>query len=121
MIIQEQDIILKLAQMLYDNKAKNIICLDVRNVCPFTDFFLIAEGNVEQHVKSLARKVEEELQKEHVNLLDSVGGAYGDWVVLDGGAFFIHLFTSEMRDRYRLEEVWKEGKVVDLDIKWEKD
>jgi ribosome-associated protein len=119
MVKQDKEILQELACSLHKNKAGHIIFLDVRGVCPFADYFLIAEGNVEKHVQALARVVKEELKKENILLIDIAGYASGEWVVLDAGVFLIHLFTKPMRDYYRLEEMWKQGKIIDLDINWE--
>ena len=113
-----KEILQRIALCLHKNKAERILFLDVQGACPFADYFLIAEGNVEKHVQALARAVKEELKKENISLMDVAGYSSGDWIVLDAGVFLIHLFTKERRDYYRLEEMWKKGKIIDLDINW---
>lgn len=105
-----------IAQTLFDKKGFNILALDVREISTLTDFYVIAEGNVDRHVVALAKAVIEELKKKgerpaHVEGLDS-----GDWVVVDFVSIVIHLFKPGMRERYRLEELWQEAEVVDLGI-----
>lgn len=108
------------AQTLYDKKAFNILILDVRGICSMTDYFIIAEGNVDRHVKALLDSVEDVLAKEKLFPLRTEGTKSSDWVVLDYGDFMIHLFTSELREAYSLERVWKAGKIVDVKFKQEK-
>ncbi|MFC2049209.1 ribosome silencing factor [Chlamydiota bacterium] len=105
-----------IAQLLFDKKGFNILALDVRGISTLTDYFLIAEGNVDKHVIGLAKEVVGKLRKEgeiplHVEGLDT-----GEWVVIDYLEVVIHLFKPGLRDKYRLEELWREGKIVDLDL-----
>ncbi len=103
-----------IAQAIYDKKGFNILALDVRGVSTLTDFFLIAEGNVDKHVIALAKESVAQLKKEGEFPLHVEGLDQGDWVVIDYLEFVIHLFKPGLRDRYRLEELWREGKIVDL-------
>ncbi|MBA3722124.1 MAG: ribosome silencing factor [Parachlamydiaceae bacterium] len=105
-----------IAQAIYDKKGMNILVLDVRGVCSMTDYFIIAEGTVDRHVKALADTVCDVLSKEKINPLHVEGQQEGDWIVLDFVDFIVHLFIPEMREKYRLEDLWKEGKVVDVKI-----
>lgn len=104
------------AQAIYDKKGENILALDVRGICTMTDYFVIAEGTVDRHVKALANMVIDEAAKVGQRPLHVEGMQEGDWAVIDFGDFVVHLFTTEMRGKYALEEVWHKGKVVDLNI-----
>jgi ribosome-associated protein len=104
------------AQAIYDKKGFNILVLDVRGVCSMTDYFIIAEGTVDRHVKALAGTVVDLLDKEKEHPLYVEGMQEGDWVVLDYVDFIVHVFTPELRERYRLEALWSEGKVIDVKI-----
>lgn len=105
-----------IAQTIFDKKGFNILALDVRGVSTLTDFFLIAEGNVDKHVVALAKAVIEKLKQEGERPLHVEGLDQGDWVVIDDLEIVIHLFKPGLRDKYRLEELWREGKIVDLDF-----
>lgn len=105
-----------IAQILYDKKGFNILALDVRGISTLTDYFLIAEGNVDKHLKAMALSVIETLKKRGIKPTHVEGLEQGDWVVLDYLDIVIHLFTPALRDKYRLEELWQEGKIVDLDL-----
>lgn len=108
-----------LAHTLSDKKAKNILALDLRGLSSMTDFYLIAEGNVERHVLALAAACEEVLEKEGIELFGQEGMQVGDWVVLGSPQVMIHLFTPLLRQTYRLEQLWQEAKLVDLDLEEE--
>lgn len=109
-----------IAQALYDKKGFNILALDVRTVSDLTDYCMIVEGNVERHVKALAHHVLDEAKKSGASPLCVEGEAEGDWVVMDFGTVIVHILLPEMREKYALEELWKEGEIVDLDIEVKK-
>ncbi len=106
-----------IAQKIYDRKGFNIFALDVRKATSLADFFLIAEGNVERHVQALAREVTETLGELNLPVFHVDGDRTGDWIVIDAGQILVHLFIPELREKYCLEELWQEGKIVDLSIK----
>ena len=83
-----------------------------------TDYFIIAEGTVDRHVKALSQAIMDELssKKGKRTPLHVEGEREGDWVVIDYGDFVIHLFIPELREKYALEELWQKGRVVDVTI-----
>jgi len=105
-----------MAQVIYDKKGINILALDVKGLSSLTDYILIAEGNVDRHVMSIAKNLIEELRERGYKLLHSEGLRAGDWVVLDFGEIMVHLFMPGMREKYSLEKLWGESKIVDLEI-----
>ena len=106
----------KIAQAIYDKKGFNILALDVRGISSITDFVLIAEGNVDRHVTAIARSIINDLQTIGETPYCVEGEADGDWVVVDYSSIMVHLFQPGMREKYQLESLWKESKIVDLDI-----
>jgi ribosome-associated protein len=105
-----------IAQTIFDKKGFNILAIDVRGISTMTDFFIIAEGNVERHVRALGMAMIDQLNEVGFSVLHAEGNKIGDWIVLDYGEFVIHLFHPDLREKYSLEELWKEGKIVDLSI-----
>lgn len=106
-----------IANTLFDKKGFNIIALDVRDVSTLTNFFIIAEGNVDKHVVALARAVVDKLKQEEDVIPSHLEGMKeGDWVVIDYLEVVVHLFKPGLRDKYRLEELWQEGKIIDLEL-----
>ncbi len=105
-----------IAQAIFDKKGFNILALDVRDISSLTDYVIIAEGNVDKHVSAIADEVKERLQLLGHRPAYSQGLREGDWIVLDYLHIMVHLFTPELRERYQLEQLWKEGQIVDLKI-----
>jgi len=106
----------KIAQVVFDKKGFNILALDVRGLSSITDFLLIAEGNVDRHISSISRAVEDELEKKGEKPVLTEGVKTGDWAVLDYGEIVVHIFSPGLRERYSLERLWEDSKIVDLDI-----
>lgn len=110
------DAINQAAQAIYDKKGMNILVIDVKGVSSMTDYFMIAEGTVDRHVKALSQNIIDELSLQGLNPLYVEGQQEGDWVVVDYSDFIIHLFIPELREKYSLEQIWKKGKIVDVQI-----
>ncbi len=107
------------AQTIFDKKGINILALDVRGISSLTDYILIAEGNVDRHVVAIAKEIIETRKKEGERPVQVEGLDTGDWIVIDYLDYMIHLFMPGLRDKYRIEELFQEGKIIDLDIKVE--
>lgn len=105
-----------IAQVIYDKKGFNILALDVQGLSSITDYILIAEGNVDRHVTSIAKAIVEELKEKNLHPLHTEGFSSGDWAVLDYGDVMVHLFMPGLRERFSLERLWGESKIVDLEI-----
>lgn len=106
-----------IAQVIYDKKGFNIICLDLRGLSSINDYMVIAEGNVDRHVKSIASSVIQEIRKEKgISPYKVEGKMGGDWVVIDYLDIVVHLFMPQVREKYQLERLWSKGKIIDLEI-----
>ncbi len=112
----EKMIINTIAQTIFDKKGMNILVLDVRKCSSLTDYVVIAEGHVDRHVISIASSVEAALKNEGIVATHEEGFRSGDWVVLDYIQFIVHLFTPATREKYQLEELWREADIVEVNI-----
>lgn len=105
-----------IAQTIYDKKGINSLALDVRGISTLTDYVVIAEGNVDRHVMGIANGILDALEERGIQPHHIEGLQDGEWVVLDFMNVMVHLFSPGFRDKYQLEELWKEGKILDLEI-----
>ena len=105
-----------IAQVIFDKKGTNILALDVRGLSTITDYLIIAEGGVDRHVTAIAKTIEDELRKIGDKPAYVEGMQSGDWIVLDYHQVMVHLFIPGLRERYQLEQLWTEAKIVDLNI-----
>lgn len=116
MIDPDIEMLQAIAQTIYDKKGFNIVAIDVQSESSLSDYFIIAEGSVERHVAALANSVKEKVKELGGHIFHMDGDQTGDWVVLDCGQILIHLFVPSLREKYSLEELWHDGKIVDLNI-----
>lgn len=105
-----------IAQIIYDKKGINIFALDVREISSITDYVIIAEGNVDRHVSSIARAIIDELRDQGERAVHVEGLQIGDWVVIDFIGIMVHLFMPGLREKFSLEKLWEDSKIVDLEI-----
>jgi ribosome-associated protein len=105
-----------IAQTIFDKKGTNILALDVRQVSNLTDYVIIAEGNIDKHVISIAQSIVDQLEKLGLNPVYTEGLKTGDWVVIDYLYIMVHIFMPGLRDKYQLEQLWREGQIIDLQI-----
>ncbi len=98
---------------LQEKSGKNIFAVDLRGVSSMCDYCIVAEGNVDRHLRALARAVEEDLALAGLKPSFVEGLQEGSWVVMDYLRIVIHLFLPETREKYRLERLWEEGTLVE--------
>jgi len=111
-------LVVRIAQAISDKKGINLIAIDVTGVSTITDYIIIAEGNVDRHVIAIAKNIEKELFQAgegHPAYVDGLQN--GDWVVLDYIHVMVHLFIPGLREKYQLERLWSQGKIMDLNLK----
>lgn len=105
-----------IAQAIYDKKGFNILALDVRGFSTMTDYYIIAEGNIDRHVKALSQAIQDVLGDSEYKLQHLDGQKTSDWVVMDYSDIVVHLFVPDLREKYNLEQLWRDAKIVDLHI-----
>jgi ribosome-associated protein len=93
-------------QSLEDDKAENIVVLDVTGRADYTDRLIIATGQVERQLQAMATHLDEALGKAGLHIKRDAIQASGDWVLIDAGDLVIHLFRPDARELYRLERMW---------------
>jgi ribosome-associated protein len=89
-----------------DRKGVDMLAMDLRGISNATDFFLLVSGTSDQHVRSIAEHIIEELKKEDVRPSHVEGLRAGRWVLIDYIDFVVHVFHPAARDFYQLERLW---------------
>ncbi|MFN7139715.1 MAG: ribosome silencing factor [Limisphaerales bacterium] len=97
-----------LCRDLADNrKAENIVILDVRKLSSVTDFFVIASGTSEPHIRAIVDEIATTLRKDHGLTPRAIDGeAQTPWRVLDFFDVIVHVMRNDIRERYDLESLW---------------
>jgi len=91
---------------LDDDKAEDVVTLDLAGKATFCDRMVIATGIADRQITAMASHLEEKLHKAGLKrvLIEGAGGS--DWVLIDAGDIIVHLFKPEARAMYALEKMW---------------
>ena len=112
---QSEQLARQLAAIADSKKAEDLIVLDMRELVAYTDFLVICTARSERQARAIVDEVRLKLKNED-GLLP--GGTDGDgaagWIVLDFLDAVLHVFTDEARQRYQLEDLWREAPKLDL-------
>lgn len=102
--------IFKLCNFLDDKKAEDIVVFDTRAMSNVADFNIVVTATSVTHTKALADYVEVENNKQKLfNFANREGFNLSEWIILDFGEVFVHIFTKEKRDYYNIEKLLSEG------------
>ena len=104
--VKDDDRIVEIVtKTLDDNKAEDVVVMDLKGKTSIASYMVIASGTSQRHVASLAEKVQENLKK--ASYKSTVEGAEkADWVLIDAFDVIVHLFKPEVRDFYSIEKMW---------------
>ncbi|MDF1577626.1 MAG: ribosome silencing factor [Desulfurivibrionaceae bacterium] len=97
-----------------DQKAENLIALDVRKISDFADYFVIMSGTSTRHVSGLAEAIDQKIGSKRTMTGNTEGLSQGTWVLLDYNDIIVHIFHSETRRYYDLEGLWHDAPRLDL-------
>ena len=106
----------KLAAVLcQDMKANDVVLLNLQGVTDMTDFFVIASGTSDTHVRAIGEHLIAVLKTEGVRVHHTEGLQQGRWVLLDFVDFVVHIFHPTLRQFYQIERLWSDADVVATD------
>ena len=110
-----KELALLAARALADKKAKEIQALEIGDLTTLAEYFVIASGSSNTQINALVDNVEKVLMEEAgEEALHREGYRGGTWVLLDYGCIAVHVFSSEAREFYGLERLWRDGKPLDI-------
>jgi ribosome-associated protein len=104
------------ARVAADNKARDIVVLDMRNITPLYDFLVLATGSTRRQIHNIAEDVDAALNEAGDERLGIEGYESSHWVVQDYGDVVVHIFDPEARGYYNLEDLWADAPRLD----WER-
>ena len=93
---------------LEDDKAEDIVVIDLENKANFADYMVIASGTSQRQVASMAQHVREKLKNIGLAYVPVEGTKQNDWILIDGGDVVINIFRPEIRKFYDLEKMWND-------------
>ncbi len=108
--LESEGLALRLAELADGKGATEIVVLDMRGLASYTDFLAICTARNERQARAVVEEVKLRLKQEHELLPGGVDGeGAAGWIVLDYLDAVLHVFTAEERERYQLEDLWREA------------
>lgn len=108
------DLVKAAVRALDEKKAEDIEVIQITELSVVADYFVIANGTSNTHVRALASEVEDALSKQGVEA-GHIEGRVTGWILLDYGSVVVHVFHKESRAYYNLERLWADGKKIEID------
>ena len=112
--MESLDLANRITDVIVDRQGEDILILDLREVTTFTDFFVICTADTRRQLRSILNAIQESMKQgeQRILALNVEGNAESGWILIDYNGVIVHLFSNEMRDYYRLEELWNNARVV---------
>ena len=103
-----------IARILDDNKAKDIVILNVENVCSLSDFFIIATGTSTPQVRGLTETIRKKIKDIFKRIpIGEETEKQNRWNLLDYGEVVVHIMHTEQRETYKIEKFWSHALTLD--------
>ena len=100
------------SETLIDNKAEDVLTLDIDGISSFADAIIIATANSNRHAKSLSERLVESVKANGKTILGVEGKVESVWILVDCGEVVINIMKSYIRDFYDLEGLWGENTLL---------
>ncbi len=115
--ISSESLARRLAELADSKKAEDIIVLDMRELVAYTDFLAICTARNERQTRAIVDEVRVQVKRD-LGLLPSGVDAGGDagWIICDYLDCVLHVFTPDARDRYQLEDLWRDAPRLELEL-----
>lgn len=114
---QSEQLARHLAAIADSKKAEDVVVLDMRELVAYTDFLAICTARSERQARAIVDEVRLRVKRETGLLPGGVdGGGDAGWTILDYLDCVLHVFTPEARERYGLEELWRDAPRLELDF-----
>ncbi len=114
---QSEELARHLAAIADSKKAEDLVVLDMRELVAYTDFLAICTARSERQARAIVDEVRVRVKRESGLLPGGVdGGGEAGWTILDYLDCVLHVFTPEARERYGLEDLWRDAPRLELDF-----
>lgn len=102
------------ASLCVDNKAQDVVLLDLHGVTDMADYFVVASGTSDTHVRSVAQHLIAGMAQAGLKAFSVEGAETGRWVLVDFVDFVVHVFHPSMRSYYQIERLWGDAPAVTI-------
>ncbi|MGE0066713.1 MAG: ribosome silencing factor [Solirubrobacterales bacterium] len=115
--ISSESLARRLAELADSKKAEDVVVLDMRELVAYTDFLVICTARNERQAGAIVDEVRVQLKRDSGQLPSGVdAGGDAGWVICDYLDCVLHVFTAEARDRFQLEDLWREAPRLELEL-----
>ncbi len=101
-----KDLLDQVVDSLSDDKAENVITIELAGKSSMADYMVVASGRSTRQVAAIATNLVDRLKQDYGLLSKTEGKDAGDWVLIDTGDVIVHVFRPEVRDFYQIEKMW---------------
>ncbi len=98
-----------------DKKAYNFKLIDISKISSITDYFLICSVNNTKQAEAVADNIVEKMADNEIKINHKEGYRSGKWILLDYNDIVVHIFVRDEREKYNLENIWLDGKDIDVE------
>ncbi len=104
-----RDLAIRIAEVIADTPASNTVVIDIHVASTVADCFVICSGDNERQLRAINRDILDVLEEEGTRPRRIEGTPASGWILLDYGDVVVHIFDTDQRDFYRIEDVWKDA------------
>jgi ribosome-associated protein len=101
-----KDLLDQVLDSLSDDKAENVITIELAGKSSMADYMVVASGRSTRQVAAIATNLVDRLKQDYGLLSKTEGKDAGDWALIDTGDVIVHIFRPEVRDFYQIEKMW---------------
>ncbi|MBQ0114478.1 MAG: ribosome silencing factor [Bacteroidales bacterium] len=113
---ENENLVKAIVEGIQEKKGKSIVCVDLSGIeYAAAQGFVLCTGNSSMQVDAIADSIREYVE-EHTGIrpFNYDGYQNSEWIVIDYGTVYAHVFLPEVKDRYKLEELWSDAKITDI-------
>ena len=114
-MIEPNEMAQKIAQKLLDNKAQDVMIIDISPKSSFADYFVMGSAANERQLEALKDYIEDLLEPMEIFPKSVEGKRDSGWILMDYGDVIVNIMSMEMRERYNLEKVWGDCEIIEID------
>ena len=102
----EDKILNDVLRVMLDNKAEDVVYLNVSNINPLAEYYVICTVASNRQALALAKYVSDTLEINNITVKHIEGNSTSEWILVDGLDYIVHIFVKDARNRYGLEKMW---------------
>jgi ribosome-associated protein len=108
--VETKEKAIECGRLALDKKARDVVMLELSGLTDIADYFIVATGTSERHVKTVAEGIELGMKEKGIKVVSMEGYNDGRWIIIDYGDLIVHVFLESLRELYDLDNLWLEAK-----------